>query len=416
MSLRLMQTRAMLVDAYRELNSKRLFWITMVLSALVVAVFGMFGINERGLTFLHWEWPLPFFNSKTIPPSLFYRFAFVNIGVPIWLTWIATSLALISTASIIPDFVAGGSIELTLSRPISRLRLFLTKFATGLLFVALQVSVFTLACFLVIAIRGGEIEWGIWLAVPIVVLFFSYLFSICALVGLITRSTIASLLITLLCWVACFAVNVTDAVFLQQRAQAEIAVIDNEKLVARRETQTRRLLRDAVERNQPFPIAKEGEDQLEVVNPVLKFTRRELAEARLALADWEYWTDISVAVKTFLPKTSETIGLLNRGLVSMDELKKLGLIQDESLDADLPEDPELTLDQSAKSDPKADGKTEAKPEPARRRRRGGPDPRGARIVEEQMRNRTTLWIIGTSLAFEAVILGIACVIFVRRDF
>jgi ABC-type transport system involved in multi-copper enzyme maturation permease subunit len=414
MSIRLMQTGAMLVDAYRELNSKRLFWITMVLSALVVAVFGMFGINERGLTFLHWEWPLPLFNSKTIPPSLFYRFAFVNIGVPIWLTWIATSLALISTASIIPDFVAGGSIELTLSRPISRLRLFLTKFFTGLLFVALQVAVFTLACFLVIAIRGGEIEWGIWMAVPIVVLFFSYLFSICALVGLITRSTIASLLVTLLCWVACFAVNVTDAVFIQQRAQAEISVLDNEKLVARRETQTRRVLRDAVERNQPFPVAKEGEDQLEVINPVLKFTRKELVESRIALADWEYWTSIGVAVKTFLPKTSETIGLLNRGLVSMEELRKLGLIEDETVETDIPDDPTITLD--PKPDAKADGKPEAKQEPARRRRRGGPDPRATRIVEEHMRNRTTLWIIGTSLAFEAVILGIACVIFVRRDF
>ena len=50
MSAMMIQTWALFVDAYRELNSKRLFWITMTLSALVVAVFGMFGINERGLT------------------------------------------------------------------------------------------------------------------------------------------------------------------------------------------------------------------------------------------------------------------------------------------------------------------------------------------------------------------------------
>jgi ABC-type transport system involved in multi-copper enzyme maturation permease subunit len=395
-----MQTWAMIVDAYRELNSKRLFWITLFLSTLVVAVFGMFGINQRGLTFLWWEFPLPLFNSTIFPPSLFYRFAFVTFGVPIWLTWIATALALISTSSIIPDFVASGAIELSLSKPIGRLRLFLTKFATGLLFVGLQVAVFTFACFLVIGFRGGAWEWGVWMAVPIVVLFFSYLFSICALTGLITRSTIASLLTTLLCWVICFAINLTDAVFIQQRAAAQLSVVDAEKLVTKRENSTRKLLAQAKEKGTELPKPKEGEDELEAINPLLKYARTSLVESKESLETWERWTRTAIIVKTFLPKTSETIGLLNRGLVSVDELKKLGLIQDDPTDTGADDEPE---------------KAEKPEEPKRRRRRPG-DPRAAKLVETEMRGRTTTWIIGTSLAFEAIVLGIGCVIFVRRDF
>src|SRR5258705_12779130 len=88
-------------------------------------------------------------------------------------------------ASIFPDFTAGGSVDLYLSRPISRLRLFLTKYATGLLFVALQVAVFASACFLVIGIRGGAWEPRIFLSIPLVVLVFSLLFCICVLLGLL---------------------------------------------------------------------------------------------------------------------------------------------------------------------------------------------------------------------------------------
>lgn len=396
MSAMMIQTWALFVDAYRELNSKRLFWITMTLSALVVAVFGMFGINERGLTFLWWEFPLPLFNSTMFPPSLFYRFAFATIGVPIWLTWIATALALISTASIIPDFVASGSIELTLSKPIGRLRLFMTKFLTGLLFVGLQVAVFTLACFLVIGIRGGEWEWRMWLAVPIVLLFFSYLFSVCTLAGLLTRSTIAALLTTLLCWVLCFALNVTDSVFVQQLASSRLTVEDTQKLVTRREEQTRKTIKDATEKGIELVKPREGEDQLEAVNPVLKMSRTQLAEAKESLATWEKWTKIGFAVKTCFPKTSETIGLLNRRLVSVDELVKLGLMEPDA----------------AGTEP-ADEEPQAEP---RRRRRGPGDPRMAKIVENEMRSRSMTWIIGTSIVFEAAVLGLACLIFVKRDF
>lgn len=395
------QSWALIVDAYRELNSKKLFWITIALSGLVVAAFAMFGLNKKGLTFLWFEFPLPLFNSDIFTPALFYKFVFSQIGIAIWLSWVATVLALISTASIIPDFVASGSIELTLSKPIGRLRLFLSKFATGLLFVALQVSVFTGACFLVIGLRGGEWEWGLWLAVPIVLLFFSYLFAICALVGLLTRSTIASLLITLLCWFAFFVINTTDNIFVLNRESAAVRVEDSVKTIEKRTVAAEKALANAKATGTPYPVAQDGEDQLEAINPLLKFARLQGKDAKESLETWQTWSRVSYRIKAVLPKTTETIQLLSRRLISLDELEKLGLIAPES---------------TAGSD---DSETDIGNDPAPQRRRGrGPDgdSRVGRRHAVEMRSRSTAWVIGTSLAFELLILSIASVIFVRRDF
>src|SRR5580692_11650279 len=96
-----------------------------------------------------------------------------------------------------PDLLTGGSIDLYLSKPISRLRLFLTKYFTGLLFVGFQVGAFSAASFLVLAIRGQVWIWGVFLAIPIVLVFYSYLYCVCVLIGVLTRSTLTAILLTI---------------------------------------------------------------------------------------------------------------------------------------------------------------------------------------------------------------------------
>src|SRR5688572_27974867 len=151
----LTQTGALFLDAYREINAKKMFWVTLVLSGLIVAVFGGLGINERGISIFRWDFP-SIFNTTFIDRPTFYKYVFSELGVGWWLNFFGILLALISTAGIIPDFVSGGAVDLYLSKPVSRLRLWLTKYATGLTFVGLQVGVFTLGCFLLIGIRAGS--------------------------------------------------------------------------------------------------------------------------------------------------------------------------------------------------------------------------------------------------------------------
>ena len=45
----MIQTWALIVDAYRELSAKKLFWITLMLSGLVVSVMGIFGLDRKSV-------------------------------------------------------------------------------------------------------------------------------------------------------------------------------------------------------------------------------------------------------------------------------------------------------------------------------------------------------------------------------
>jgi hypothetical protein len=390
----MIQTLAIFLDAYRELNARRLFWITMMLSAVVVGAFALVGLTDTGLKVLVWDIPVPMFNAKTIEPATFYKLIFTNFGIGFWLSWGATILAIISTASIIPEFVSSGSIELTLSRPISRLRLFLTKYLTGLFFVALQVSVFSLAAFFVIGLKGGAWITSLFWAIPIVVLFFSYLYCICALVGLLTRSTIAALLVTMLCWLFFFGLNATDAIFVQLRETTTLREATLARRVERleRNATLRAWEQQRAERNEPAP--PEGTpppvfspEQLDAINPQLPNQRRRLATERESLAKWTRWANIFYWVKTPLPKTSETISLLERTLISDAEVARLRAPGDNE-PVTLGEQDDVQI--------------------------SGREVREA--SEKALRSRRVAWIIGTSVGFEAFILALACFIFCRRDF
>lgn len=394
------QTLAIFIDAYRELNAKKLFWITMILSGLVVAAMAILGINEKGLTVLWYEIPiggdLARFTTRLITEETFYKLLFVGLGLNLWLAWIATILALVSTASIIPDFVSSGSVELSLSKPIGRVRLFLTKYAAGTLFAGLQVLVFSSASFLVLGLRAGVWEPGLFLAVPLMVLFFSYLYCISALVGLITRSTITALLVTLLCWFFFFALNSADQISLVVREETRQRAAATERQIERMEKNTtEKLAKEAsapVEEGRPSP-PQPGPDgtftreQLDAANPFLAGKRRELDESRSAERLAQRWQSIFFAVKTVVPKTQETVGLTERWLVDAAELETLAANGEEERGGD---EDEQTRRESAQA--------------------------GANSAERIIRERPVAWVIGTSMGFQVVLLTIACVIFARRDF
>ena len=90
------QTLAIFLDAYRELNARKLFWITLILSGVVVLAFAMIGINEKGLRLIVWDVTFPL-NTTIMSREVFYKTLFVNLGIAFWLAWLATILALVST-------------------------------------------------------------------------------------------------------------------------------------------------------------------------------------------------------------------------------------------------------------------------------------------------------------------------------
>jgi hypothetical protein len=356
------------------MNARKMFWIVLVLSGVVMAGFATVGAGEKGLKFLGWD----LFEEGRASGLVLYKMIFSKAVVGIYLTWIAAILALISTASIFPEFMTGGAIDLYLSKPIGRTRLFLTKYVAGLLFVTLQVAVFTVASFVVLGVRGHTWEPSLFLAIPIVVVFFSYLWGICVLLGVVTRSTLAALLLTLVAWLGIWAVDKVDMVVTylgtaqpaqRYAAEQEMGRLDRE--IAARE--------GAGAATGPGGAGGAGGPAAtmpgrSVFEPDLE-TLRAQRRAAAAMAEraehppaWAVHSKRAVLVlKTFVPKTRETTALLDRYLLPDWELA-------EARDPDAP------------------------------------------AMVDPMRERSAWWVVGSSLGFEVICVGVGAWVFGRRDY
>ncbi len=386
MTLALRQTMALLIDAVRRLRAAKLFWITLGLSLLVAASFGLVGINSVGLHF-------PFYgtlqngllNTTIIPADAFYKLMFLVLGVSIWLSWASIILALISTADLIPSLASDGSADLYLSRPVGRVRLLLTRYTTGLLFAAAQAACFSVAAIFVIGLRGGVWLPALLWTIPAIVVFFSFLYCVSALVGLSSRNSIAAILATLLVWFFSWGVDTADQALLQQREQAAVEV-EYTQFDLEQNAQLQSSLREASEIARS--TAAGNGDALQ----------RRLDDQQASLSSWQTAHNIVMWVKTPLPKTGETIEILNDRLISATDLQGFsGEIND--------------------------GRIERSEERAERMKRDVNDTRRREQmqIEGESRagaaysGRSWWWSLGTSFLFQAVLVAIACWMFARRD-
>jgi ABC-type transport system involved in multi-copper enzyme maturation permease subunit len=369
------QTLALFLDAYRDLNSRKLFWIVLILSALVAGSFALVGLTPTGFQIMKWNIPSEYLNSGYISPADFYNVIFDWYGIGLWLTWAATILALVSTGGLFPDFIATGAVDLYLSKPISRLRLFVTKYLFGLLFVAVQIVCFCGASFLVIGFRGGVWEPGLFIAVPLVVLFFSYLFCVCVFLGVWTRSTIAAVLLTILFWLALWGVHKTENVLLMFKISAENQVARQDRQI----DNTQKALAHArtVASTRPTTRYSEEVKSLESQLERQQENRGSVPSALIVTHQLFYET------LTVLPKTNDTIDLMDRQLVNLAHLQHVAETQQDS----------------ANQNSSQVG-----------------NPEDAKAFNKEMAKRTTGWIIGTSLTFEFIVISLAAWVFCRRDY
>ena len=370
------QTLAIFHDAYRELNSKKLFWITLILSGLFMAGFGLLGVKGDKLTLLTFEFPMPM-------ASFVYKQIFNWVVLWLWLTIAAVILALISTGGIFPDFISGGSVDMYLSKPISRLRLFITKYLAGMLFVILQVALFSLASFIVLGLRAGEWKPGLFMAIPLVVAFFSYLFSLCVLFGVLTRSTIAALLLTILVWPFLFALHKAEETVFAATVMFDEQVSRNQKQKVAAEAELARLTAN------PSTSAKLQESRINYEQRKLDRANARLSDVVPGARKLKLAHQILYGVKTVLPKTSETTNMLERWLFTDAEIE--ARFEQQENDAAPMFQGEEREDIVGAHD-------------------------AAQRAQMAARDRSPAWVIGTSLAFEAVVLTLAAWVFCRRDY
>ncbi len=249
-----------------------------------------------------------------------------------WLVGFAGVLAaIIVTASIVPRMLEPGSIDLLLSKPVSRWGLFLSRFAGGCAFILLVTSVLIVGLWLIAGARLGIWNAGLLWTIPVFVFVFAVYFSVSALAGVLWRNPIVSIIVSLVFWLSCFVVGLTkgivDDVFLSARRPAVILPLNDSLLTVNRQGNGFEWDPDAKGWQTVFETRRRPGQEYPFVGPVYDVANDRLVAIRastggppwmreapkLALAtreeDWKFSTPLNV------PGGSQSLLVLSDGTV-----------------------------------------------------------------------------------------------------
>ena len=120
-----------------------------------------------------------------------------NIAGPI-----GVLIAILVTASLIPQTFEGGAIDLLLSKPVNRSLAFLTKFAGGCIFVGLAGLYLCTGLWLIAGLRLGVWDGGLVASAGVLVTEFAVIYSVSAAVGVLWRNPIVCIMAAGFVWAA----------------------------------------------------------------------------------------------------------------------------------------------------------------------------------------------------------------------
>ena len=126
---------------------------------------------------------------------------------------IGLAIGILVTATIIPETFDPGSLNLLLSKPISRWGLYITKFAGGCTLMAICSTLLFFGLWLWMGLGIGLWDRALLWSIPIYILVFAIYYSVSAFIGLTYRSSTMAIVMTFLFWAVCFALGSSYGVF-----------------------------------------------------------------------------------------------------------------------------------------------------------------------------------------------------------
>jgi ABC-type transport system involved in multi-copper enzyme maturation permease subunit len=124
-------------------------------------------------------------------------------------------ISCIITAFFIPNMMRKGTIDLLLAKPMSRILLLAYKYVGGLTFMFLNTVALVVGLWLVIGLRSNIWATGFLMTIFIFTIQFAIFYAVSTLFGVLTRSAIVSILMSVFTWAVLFVVGLfyvfTDA-------------------------------------------------------------------------------------------------------------------------------------------------------------------------------------------------------------
>lgn len=122
-------------------------------------------------------------------------------------------IAILVTANIIPQTFESGTLNLLLSKPLSRSSLYIAKFVGGCMFVTVCASVLFIGVWLWMGLGLGIWERSTLISIPLYIIVFAIYYSVSGFIGLTTRNTIMAIVVTAVFWGMCSGVGFTHKFF-----------------------------------------------------------------------------------------------------------------------------------------------------------------------------------------------------------
>jgi len=205
---------ALILGTLREAIAKKIFIGFFAISTIIVIVF-LFVVNVDSV-----EGMVDVMGSSgdDAVRQLVVGFEIVMLNISYLLI---ITFCLISVSSFIPSMLEKGNIDLLLSKPISRANIILGKFSGGVILVFLSLVYLIGFVWLILSAKSGYWHFPFLYSILWLTLSFAVIYSLVIFLGLTTKSTILTIIITL------FLVFVITP-FLAVREETIFTIINND--------------------------------------------------------------------------------------------------------------------------------------------------------------------------------------------
>lgn len=196
--------RALAADAFHEVVDNWVFRILAVLTLVPILFTFLVGMGPDSIEILFgaksWSYAELFgaFGIGALPPDP--QGTVIGVVLTGFFEVLAGGLgmllALSATAFFVPRMLEKGTADLYFHKPVSRTSLLASRYFAGLVFVALVSGILVLGTYLGLLLVSDYAEPGVLVAAPQLVYTFALIHAFSVLCGVVTRSTVAAILLS----------------------------------------------------------------------------------------------------------------------------------------------------------------------------------------------------------------------------
>lgn len=173
-----------ILNTFREAIAKKIFIGYYIIYTIIIIVF-LFAVNldvvEGVISFTDVQQSV--LSLQAVMTSVSYLLVLI--------------FCIISAASFIPSMTDKGTVDLLLSKPLSRTTILLSKYLGAVVFVGISLVYFIGAIWLILSLKSGFWNFSFLFTVLSLTFSFAVMYSIVVLIGLTTQSSIIAILVNL---------------------------------------------------------------------------------------------------------------------------------------------------------------------------------------------------------------------------